>query len=85
MNGAGYLGVIDRFNALQVSAFVTASRTRLLLLHDGRPDDAVKNFFKDVHELYLRAALNPFFSASMKLTSTSFHQRVKHVARACFR
>lgn len=39
---------------LQVSAFTTAARTKFLLLHDGRSDDLVKSFFRDVYELYLR-------------------------------
>jgi hypothetical protein len=70
---------------LQVSAFVTPSRIRLLLLHDGRSDDAIRAFFKDVYELYLRVALNPFFTSAGTITSPYFHQRVKGVAKACFR
>ena len=38
----------------QVSAFTTASHVRFLLLHDGRSDDLVKSFFRDMYELYLR-------------------------------
>jgi hypothetical protein len=53
-SAAQHLGVVDRFNAFQVSAFTTAGRARLLLLHDGRGDDLVRGFFKDVYELYLR-------------------------------
>ena len=49
-----HLGVVDRFNNYQVSAFTTAGHIRFLLLHDGRGDEIVKNFFKDVYELYLR-------------------------------
>lgn len=37
-----------------MSAFTTAARTKFLLLHDGRSDDLVKSFFRDVYELYLR-------------------------------
>jgi hypothetical protein len=38
----------------QVSAFVTAAHIKFLLLHDGRSEESVKNFFKDVYEAYLR-------------------------------
>ncbi len=51
----------------QVSAFVTAAQVKFLLLHDGRSDDSVKGFFKEVYDGYLRvhpvvlsnAALHP--------------------------
>lgn len=59
--GQPHLGVVDRFNALQVSAYVTPGSLRLLLLHDGRPDDVVRGFFKEVHEALVKARLNPFF------------------------
>ncbi len=50
-----HLGVVDKFNALQVSAFVTAANVKFLLLHDGRSDDAIKLFFRDVYEnVYLK-------------------------------
>lgn len=48
------LQTVDRFNNLFVSAFVTPGGARLLLLHDGRGDDAVRAFFNDVYEVYLR-------------------------------
>jgi hypothetical protein len=34
----------------------------MLLLHDGRPDDAVRGFLRDVHECVVKASLNPFCS-----------------------
>ena len=61
LSGAPHLGVVDRFNALQVSAYATPGSLRLLLLHDGRPDDVVRGFFKEVHEALVKARLNPFF------------------------
>lgn len=48
---------VDRFNNLFVSAFVTPGGARLLLLHDGRGDDAIRAFFTEVYELYLRVRL----------------------------
>lgn len=81
-----HLGVVDRFNNLQVSAFTTASRTRFLLLHEGKSDDAVKTFFKGVYELYLsKAALNPFFDPTSKILSREFNSKIKQLARVCFK
>ena len=39
-----------------MSAFTTAGHVRFLLLHDGRSDDLVRSFFRDVYELYLRVS-----------------------------
>jgi hypothetical protein len=82
--GSMHLGVVDRFNNLQVSAFAAAGGARLLLLHDGRSDDAVKAFFRDVYELYLRAALNPFFLPTAKIASPTFGPKVRQLARVYF-
>ena len=51
-----------RAASAQVSAHVTAAQVKFLLLHDGKGEDAVRAFFRDVHELYLRVMMNPFFS-----------------------
>ena len=48
------LQVVDRFNNLLVTAFASPGNARFLLLHDGRSDDAIKQFFLEVYELYLR-------------------------------
>ena len=51
-----HLGLVDKFNNFQVSAFSTACHVRFMLLHDGRSEEAVRGFFKDVHELYLKVS-----------------------------
>ena len=45
---------VDNFNQLRVSAYVTAAHIKFLLLHDGKSEDAIKSFFKDVYEVYLK-------------------------------
>ena len=37
-----------------MSAFVTAAQIKFLLLHDGRSEDSVKGFFREVYDGYLR-------------------------------
>ena len=54
---------------LLVYAFVTAGGARFLLLHDVRNEENVKNFFHEVHELYLRVALDPFHDARAPIAS----------------
>ena len=73
--GAPHLGVVDRFNALQVSAYATPGSLRLLLLHDGRPDDVVRGFFKEVHEALVKARLNPFFIGGSSSSSSGNSSR----------
>ena len=70
---------------LQVSAFITAAQVKFLLLHDGKSDDTIKQFFKDVYEVYMRVMLNPFFNPGVRITSAAFTQRVKSMARMHFR
>lgn len=51
------LKVVDKFNDQLVSAFVTATNVKFLLLHETRNDDTIKAFFHEVHELYLKVRI----------------------------
>lgn len=52
-----YLRLVDKFNEQNVSAFLTAGGAKLMLLHDGRTDDAIRTFFAEVHELYVKVCV----------------------------
>lgn len=53
---------MDTFNDFLVSAFVTPSLTKYLLLHKLRADDPVREFFQEFHALWLRHVLmNPLY------------------------
>jgi hypothetical protein len=82
---AMHLGVVDRFNNLQVSAYVTAAHVKFLLLHDGRGEEAIKSFFKDVYDAYLRVIMNPFFTPTTSIKSANFQQKVRAASKAYFR
>lgn len=81
--GDCHLRQVDRFNALSVSGYVTPGGARMLLLHDGRPaDEAVRSFFLEVHDAYVRAALNPLQAPGARLVpSRAFDARVRAAAR----
>mmetsp|Transcript_3469 Transcript_3469/g.6621 ORF Transcript_3469/g.6621 Transcript_3469/m.6621 type:complete len:141 (+) Transcript_3469:111-533(+) len=76
-----HLGVIDKVNNQQVSTFLTAGNIKFMLLHSGRSDDAIRNFFQDVYELYVKLSLNPFYRYDTPIKSSAFDTRVKALAR----
>lgn len=47
---------VDKFNALSVSAFVTPSRMRFVLLHDAKNEEGIRNFFNEVFELFVKVS-----------------------------
>jgi translation initiation factor 2 beta subunit (eIF-2beta)/eIF-5 len=41
-------------NQQHISTFLTAGNVKFMLLHGGRSDDSIRNFFQDVYELYVK-------------------------------
>lgn len=78
---AMFLKVVDKFNDLLVSVYVSAGQTRLMLLHDTRNEDGIKSFFQEVHELYIKILLNPLYVPGSRITSAYFDTRVRALAR----
>ncbi|CCK72730.1 TRAPP subunit TRS20 KNAG_0L01090 [Huiozyma naganishii CBS 8797] len=91
-----YLGRVDHFYGLAVSAYTTYSGLKLLMVHgSGIVDDAnCRSFYQEVHELYVKTLMNPFYSAGgsangsgsgtigpAPITSRAFDSRVKAIAR----
>lgn len=76
-----YLKVVDKFNELLVSVYVTAGQTKLMLLHDSRNEDGIKSFFQEVHELYIKTLMNPLFVPGSKIVSPAFDARVRVLAK----
>ena len=70
-----------KVNHQLVSAFLTAGNIRFLLLHNGKSDDSIKNFFYECHELYVKLTMNPFYHYDTPITSKEFDRRVRAVAR----
>ncbi|KAJ2056979.1 TRAPP subunit [Coemansia sp. S146] len=81
MSTACYLKTIDRYNDWNVSAYVTPSNTRLMLLHETKADDAIRLFFTDCHELYLKTLLNPFYEPNTPIQSQAFGIKVNMLAK----
>ena len=58
-NSSTFLRIVDRFNSYLVSAYVTPGGTTMLLLHNGKSEDLVRQFFLEAHELYVKNVMNP--------------------------
>lgn len=74
--------MIDTFNEWAVSAYLTGGQTRLLLLHDRSisNSDGIRNFFQEVHEVYVKAMLNPLYIKGTKIESKDFKSKVRSFA-----
>jgi hypothetical protein len=64
-----------------VSAYVTAGGIRMLLLHDARNEEGIKQFCTEVNELYIKLLLNPFYIPHTKIDNKDFDARVRALAR----
>eukprot|EP00658_Telonema_sp_P-2_P011487 TRINITY_DN14391_c0_g1_i3.p2 TRINITY_DN14391_c0_g1~~TRINITY_DN14391_c0_g1_i3.p2 ORF type:complete len:146 (+),score=18.73 TRINITY_DN14391_c0_g1_i3:64-501(+) len=81
----GEKGAVDRFNTHSIAAFITAGRTRFLMLYESKHDDhpGITKFFNEVYDLYLKAILNPFYQPNTEIQSAAFNQRVHHAMKKC--
>lgn len=81
VNGNMYLKVVDQVNHQMVSTFLTACHVKFMVLHTGKSEDTLRNFFNDVYELYTKLSMNPFYKFDSPITSKQFDARVKSAGR----
>lgn len=73
--------MIDRHNDWLISAYVTPSADRLLLMHDVKNDEAIRVFFLEAYELYLKGLLNPFYEKGTSITSKVFDSKLRALVK----
>ncbi|KAJ1754191.1 TRAPP subunit [Coemansia sp. RSA 2523] len=78
---ACYLKIVDTYNDWNVSAYVTPSNVRLMLLHEVKAEEAIRTFFVDCHELFVKTLTNPFYDPSMPIQSQAFDAKVHSLAK----
>ncbi|KAL0479739.1 trafficking protein particle complex subunit 2 [Acrasis kona] len=76
-----FLKSVDKFNNFSISAYLTAGYVRFLILFDGerKSDDSIKQFFTEVHELWVKIQLNPFYELNATIDSPSFESKIKQL------
>lgn len=72
-----YLKSIDKFNQWFVSAFVTASQARFIMVHDTRNDEGIKTFFNEMYEIFIKHTMNPFYAKDTAIKSTIFEKKAQ--------
>uniref|UniRef100_A0A7S4S5I9 Trafficking protein particle complex subunit n=1 Tax=Alexandrium monilatum TaxID=311494 RepID=A0A7S4S5I9_9DINO len=83
--GSMFLRVVDEFDIFLVSAYCTAGHVRFMLLHKNRNEDAIRAFFNELHDLYIKAVMSPFYKPNSWIESPAFDQRVRLAAKRHFR
>lgn len=75
-----YLGVVDTFREYSVSALVTVSGTKFLLLHRGLSDVNVRTFLKGAYAAWLRIAVNPLNDREESIDSAAFETKMLSIS-----
>lgn len=88
-----YLGKVDHFYGLVVTAYLTYGGKKFVMLHGSSvpggnktttttiDDSMVRSFYQEVHELYIKTIMNPFYQEGDELRSPLFDTRVKALAK----
>ncbi|GAC94624.1 transport protein particle complex subunit [Pseudozyma hubeiensis SY62] len=76
-----YLKSIDRIQEYTTSCFVLPGNVKMVLLHEHKHEDGIKNFFLDVWEAYLKVSLNPFQDLNAPIENAAFDARVRAAAK----
>lgn len=79
-----YLKEVDKFYGYVISAFVTPGNVRLLLLHDSNNEEAIRHFFLDAWDAYVKALLSPFYKPGDPIDSPHFDTKIRQLTRKHF-
>ena len=81
-NAIQFVPITAQVNHQQVSTFLTAGNVKFMLLHGGKGEEVVKNFFNEVYGYFVKLSMNPFYKYDTPIASKAFDARVRAAARA---
>lgn len=88
-----YLGKVDHFYGLAITAYISYGGMKFVMIHGSSnissnstmnvviDDNACRSFYQEVHELYVKTLMNPFYKQGDPITSPVFDSRVRSLAR----
>lgn len=86
-----YLSRVDHFYGHVVTAYITYSGLKLVMVHCQTNENSndqltiddghCKKFYQEVHELYVKTLLNPFYTLGEPIKSVEFGKRVHSIAQ----
>ena len=54
---------------------------RFIILHTVRAEDAIKQFFQEMYETYIKYSMNPFYEHDTQIKSPAFEQKAIYYGR----
>lgn len=83
-----YLGKVDHFYGLAITAYLSYANMKFVMIHGSASnssviidDNACRSFYQEVHELYIKTLMNPFYKVNDPITSPAFDSRVRALAK----
>ena len=84
-SNATYLKEVDTHQSDSVYCFLTAANVKFLLLIENKNEDSSKGlFFNDLHELYVKTIMNPFYEPNTRINFPAFDSKVKELTKKYF-
>lgn len=76
-----FLRCVDRYEQWFVSAFVTPSLAKFVLVYDRMNEQEIRHFFAEVLEMFIKYTMNPFYEDGAKIDSERFAEKVRIYGR----
>ncbi|KAI0462992.1 hypothetical protein LJB42_003797 [Komagataella kurtzmanii] len=77
-----YFKNIDNYDNYSISGYVTPGNIKFMILYQNlRSDEAIRQFFGELNDLYVKTLLSPFYTINEAIRSKAFDQKVRMLSR----